>query len=123
MPADRAALYMVTVPGLRVKSDWAIVHDRLLDDFPQIADVLPTTMSGTLLIVYQGRAEVDAWLDGISEAILSRGLQVQRGTRPVTAPSRRSRARGTVGTRVNRDFSPARSFGSAGHRRSGDDAA
>jgi hypothetical protein len=33
-----------------VKLDWAAVHDRLLDDFPQVTDVLATTMTATLLI-------------------------------------------------------------------------
>jgi hypothetical protein len=65
-------LLMLTVPGLEVKSDWAAVHDWLLDGFPRITDVLATTMTGTLLIVHEGDAEVDAWLDGISEAILIR---------------------------------------------------
>jgi hypothetical protein len=44
-------LYMITVPGLEVKSDWRIVHDRLLDDFPLVDDVLPTTTPETLLIL------------------------------------------------------------------------
>ena len=33
-------LYSVTLPGLDVRSDWRTVHDRLLDDFPAIEDVL-----------------------------------------------------------------------------------
>jgi hypothetical protein len=41
-------LYMVTLPGLDVKSDWRVVHDRLLDDFPKVSDVLPTTTPATL---------------------------------------------------------------------------
>jgi hypothetical protein len=32
--------YMLTLPGLDVKSDWSAVHDRLLDDFDEIEDVL-----------------------------------------------------------------------------------
>jgi hypothetical protein len=65
-------LYMITVPGLEVKSDWRIVHDRLLDDFEQVDDVLPTTTPETLLIVYRRRAHVDEWLDALSEAVLLR---------------------------------------------------
>jgi hypothetical protein len=65
---------MITVPGLQMKSDWEAVHDLLLDDFPHVTDVLATTMPATLLIVYEGRPDVDAWLDGVSDAILSRGL-------------------------------------------------
>jgi hypothetical protein len=72
-------LYLVTVPGLQVKSDWAAVHDRLLDDFPRVIDVLATTMAATLLIVYEGETDIDAWLDGVSDAILSRRIGAARG--------------------------------------------
>ena len=65
-------LYSVTLPGLDVRSDWRAVHDRLLDDFPAIEDVLPTTTAATILIVYEGSALPDAWLDSIDEAVLSR---------------------------------------------------
>jgi hypothetical protein len=67
-----AKLCMITVPGLDVRSDWAVVHDRLLDDFPRISDVLATTIPETLLVVHAGRADIDAWLTGVSEAILAR---------------------------------------------------
>ena len=59
-------LYMVTVPGLRVTSDFASVRDRLLDDFPGVLDVLPTTIKATLLIVYEGRSNLDGWLERAS---------------------------------------------------------
>lgn len=65
-------LYRITVPGLDVKSDWRVLHDRLLDDFPKVSDVLPTTTPETLLIIYRGRAQVDEWLDAVSEAVLFR---------------------------------------------------
>jgi hypothetical protein len=64
-------LYMLTVPGLSVKSDWAPVQGRLLSDFPEVTDVLPTTMAETLLIVYEGEANIDGWLEGVSNAVLS----------------------------------------------------
>jgi hypothetical protein len=70
-------LYMITVPGLVVPRDWGAVHDRLLDDFPAVNDVLATTMPATVLIVYEGTAEVDAWLDGVGEAVLGRRLRAQ----------------------------------------------
>lgn len=44
-----------------MKSDWRAVHDRLLDDFDEIEDVFATTMAGTLLILYGGDPDVDAW--------------------------------------------------------------
>jgi hypothetical protein len=71
-------LYMITVPGLQVKSDWRVVHDRLLDDFPEVIDVLPTTTAETLLIVYRGRAQVDEWLAAMSEATLIRRMRAGR---------------------------------------------
>jgi hypothetical protein len=67
-------LYMITLPGLDVKSDWRIVHDRLLDDFPDVDDVLATTTPETLLIVYRGRAEIDEWLDALSDGVLHRRI-------------------------------------------------
>jgi hypothetical protein len=36
--------------------------------------VLPTTTTATILIVYEGFAQIDGWLDSIDEAILSRRL-------------------------------------------------
>lgn len=70
-------LYSLTLPGLDVRSDWRAVHDRLLDDFRAIDDVLPTTTAATILIAYRGHAEVDEWLGSIDEALLGRRL---RGT-------------------------------------------
>jgi hypothetical protein len=67
-------LCSLTLPGLDVKYEWRALHDRLLDDFPTIEDVLPTTMRGTLLIVHRGTANVDSWLDSINQAILGRRL-------------------------------------------------
>ena len=71
-------LYSLTLPGLDVRSDWRAVHDRLLDDFAAIDDVLPTTMVATVLIAYRGPAEVDRWLGSINEALLGRRLRSAR---------------------------------------------
>jgi hypothetical protein len=73
-----AKLFMVTVPALDVRSDWAPLHDRLLDDFPEITDVLATTIAETLLIVYEGPADIDAWFDRISDVMLTRRVNVRR---------------------------------------------
>jgi hypothetical protein len=81
---------MLTVPGLKVASDWEAVHDRLLDDFPRVTDVLATTMTATLLIVHEGDADVDAWLEGISDAILSRRLSAGNASR--VRPERAARS-------------------------------
>lgn len=80
-------LYMITVPGLSVRSDWRTVHDRLLDDFPRVTDVLATTMPETLLIAYEGTADVDAWLDAVSDGILSH--------RVLASVTRHTQAKGT----------------------------
>jgi hypothetical protein len=63
-------LYQITVPGLDVASDWQSVHDRLLDEFQEVTDVLATTMKGTILIVYRGTGDAGAWLETISETIV-----------------------------------------------------
>ena len=96
-------LLMLTVPGLKVVSDWRAVHDRLLDDFPEITDVLATTITATLLIVHEGDADVDAWLEGISDGILSRRLSGgnvprvrSQAARGATSGPGRSDARATV---------------------------
>ena len=68
------SLYSLTLPGLDVPSDWRAVHDRLLDDFPAIDDVLPTTMAATLLVVYRDFAQVDRWLRSVDEAVLGRDV-------------------------------------------------
>jgi hypothetical protein len=77
-------LCMITVPGLQVKLDCAAVHDRLLDDFPQISDVLATTIPETLLIAYDGDDDIDAWLVGICDGILSRRLSAGHAARAPT---------------------------------------
>lgn len=84
-------LFMLTVPGLKVTTHWAPVRDRLLDDFPDIIDVLATTMPATLLIAHTGDAKVDAWLEGVSDGIRSR--RVRAGSPPPTRArtSRRER--------------------------------
>jgi hypothetical protein len=65
-------LYLITVPGLEVPSDWRLVHDRLLDEFSNVSDVLATTMKGTLLIIYEDRPHPDAWLEAVSQTVLGR---------------------------------------------------
>jgi hypothetical protein len=77
-------LCLLTVPGLHVPSDWAAVHDRLLDDCPDVTDVLATTMTSTLLIVYEGDINLDAWLEGIGLGILSRRMRSATATRTRT---------------------------------------
>jgi hypothetical protein len=64
-------LFMLTVPGLKVPTDWAAVCGRLPADFPE------------------GDANVDAWLEAISDGILSRRTGAENALRVRT----QSRAR------------------------------
>lgn len=100
-------LFMLTVPGLKVASDWGAVHDRLLDDFPGITDVLATTMTATLLIVHEGDGDVDAWIEGISDGILSRRLSAEQAPRVRTQSRARVATSGPWGLRRARDRVPA----------------
>lgn len=68
------SLCLITIPGLEVASHWRLIHDRLLDEFPEVTDVLATTMAETILVVYEAAdpGDAGAWLDAVSETILSR---------------------------------------------------
>ena len=74
-------LFMLTVPRLDVRSDWRCLHDRLLDDFPEIEDVLATTIPATVLIVHEGDADVDGWLERVGKTIEMRRLAARRPAR------------------------------------------
>jgi len=66
-------LCQITVPGLEVRTDWRLVHDR--DEFPDVTDVLATTMPATILITYKRSVDPDASLAVISETVeASRGV-------------------------------------------------
>jgi hypothetical protein len=65
-------LYEITIPGLSVAADVPAVRRRLLADFPDVLDVLATTMPATVLIVYRSVAEPDTWLDALSDAVATR---------------------------------------------------
>jgi hypothetical protein len=77
-------LSILTVPGLDVRSDWRGVHDRLLNEFPAVTDVLATTMPETLLIVHDDEPD-SAWIDIAAATVL-----VSRRQRARTS-SRRTR--------------------------------
>ena len=90
------SLCLITVAGLEVSSDWRLVHDRLLDEFPEVTDVLATTINETIVVVHEHAAPADEgrWLDTISETLLYRRPQrhVQRSN-PATVPIDLGRAR------------------------------
>jgi hypothetical protein len=73
------------------------VHDRLLEEFPEVNEVLATTTSGTLLIVYEG-ADTDAWLGTVSETILNYRHDVgmlQHSSEQIASRGKRDLAGGT----------------------------
>jgi hypothetical protein len=67
-------LYEITIPGLSMKADFPAVRHRLLADFPHVIDVLAMTTPATVLIVYSGGEELDAWIDALSESVATRRI-------------------------------------------------
>jgi hypothetical protein len=72
-------LCQITLPRLQVSSDWRLIHDRLLDEFSEVTDVLPTTMKGTILIVYEGSDNAGSWIETMSETIVHFRSQIRAG--------------------------------------------
>jgi hypothetical protein len=81
--ADRSRsmqrLYEITIPGLSMRADFPAVRHRLLADFPDVAEVLAMTTPGTVLVMYRGEHEVDAWLDALSDSVATRRMSLGRG--------------------------------------------
>ena len=71
-------LYEITIPGLSMKADLPAVPHRLLADFPQVIDVLAMTTPATVLVVYLGEEEVDAWIDALSDSVATRRISLGR---------------------------------------------
>jgi hypothetical protein len=55
-----------------VKWDFAAARARLLNDFPDVQEVVATTAPSTLLVLYRGDDQVDAWLDALLDTIAAR---------------------------------------------------
>jgi hypothetical protein len=68
--------YEITIPGLSVKADFPAVRHRLLADFPYVVEVLATTTPSTVLVVYLGEDEVDAWIEALSESVATRRISL-----------------------------------------------
>ena len=62
-------LCRITVPGLSIKADFTAARQRLLTDFPNVHEVVATTAPGTLLVVYSGPDEADAWYSALLASI------------------------------------------------------
>jgi hypothetical protein len=71
-------LCRITVPGLSIESDFAAARERLLAEFPKVHEVIATTAPATLLILYSGRAEADAWVDTLLDAAQTGELEANR---------------------------------------------
>ena len=65
-------LYRITVPGLAVTRDFTAVRRRLLADFPAVIDVVATTAPATVLVLYRGPDDADAWLAAVADAATRR---------------------------------------------------
>jgi hypothetical protein len=59
-------------------TDYPAVRHRLLADFPHVLDVLAMTTPHTVLVVFRGDAEVNAWLDALSESVATRRISLGR---------------------------------------------
>ena len=78
-------LYEITIPGLSMKADYPAVRHRLLADFPGVLEVLATTTPATVLVVYRGEEELDAWLDALSDSVATRRMSLGRAHLRTTA--------------------------------------
>jgi hypothetical protein len=65
-------LYEITIPALSIETDFPAVRQRLLGDFARVVEVLAMSTPGTVLVVYHGEDEVDAWCRALSDAIETR---------------------------------------------------
>jgi hypothetical protein len=69
-------LYEITIPGLSLKADFPAVRHRLLADFPYVVEVLAMTTPSTVLVVYVGEDEVDAWIEALSDSVATRRMSL-----------------------------------------------
>ena len=71
-------LCRITVPGLSIKSDFTDVRQRLLRDFPNVHEVVATTAPATLLVVYSGPDDADAWCNALLDSIATQKSATRR---------------------------------------------
>lgn len=71
-------LYEITIPGLSMKADLPAVRHRLLADFPRVVEVLATTTPATVLVVYLGEEEIDAWIEALGDSVATRRMNLGR---------------------------------------------
>jgi hypothetical protein len=71
-------LCRITVPGLSIEADFAGARERLLSEFPNVHEVIATTAPATLLVLYSGCAEADAWVDALLDSTQTDHVEVNR---------------------------------------------
>ena len=77
----------ITIPGLSIQSEFPAVRHRLLADFPDVLEVLPMTTPATVLVVFRGEEEFDAWVDALSDSVATRRMSLGRSRIRSTAHS------------------------------------
>jgi hypothetical protein len=80
-------LCRITVPELSIKSDFTAARQRLLADFPNIHEVVATTVPGTMLIIYSGSDEADAWYDALADISATSSVRGPGGLLPARGRS------------------------------------
>src|SRR6266851_2270247 len=71
----------ITVPGLSIERDFEAARRRVLGEFPDVHEVIATTAPATLLVLYSGADEADAWLVALLESVAAR--QAKAISRPL----------------------------------------
>jgi hypothetical protein len=71
----------ITVPDLSVKRDFTAARECLLADFPNVHEVMVTTAPATLLVLYSGREDRDAWVQTLR--VLAAGRRLKATGRPL----------------------------------------
>jgi len=72
--------YRITVPGLSLKRDFKAARQCLLADFPNVHEVIATTAAATLLVLYSGPEDPEAWVQTLRELVV--GRRVTATSRP-----------------------------------------
>jgi hypothetical protein len=61
-----------------MESDFAAARRRLLTKFPNVHEVIATTAPATLLVLYDGRDEAEAWVDALLDSAQTAPVKANR---------------------------------------------
>lgn len=67
----------ITVPGLSVEH-FSTARRRLLADFPEVHEVVATTAPATVLVLYSGSEDLDAWRGALLDSVVTRVQTTRR---------------------------------------------